>query len=104
MTAPVPGPVEPAEPVASLDDGFPAQSQSQAQSQDLPDEARATYALILHSGPVPVTSQLPGLQQLFEHETQVPKRSAIHGGISSMQLCGRMMQGASRARCYLTRR
>lgn len=32
----------------------------------LEDEARATYAFILHSGPVPVTSQLPGLQQLAD--------------------------------------
>jgi len=53
-------PVERAESVASSDDGF------NPPSQDLPDEARATYAVILRSGPVPVTSQLPGLRQLAE--------------------------------------
>jgi hypothetical protein len=33
---------------------------------DLPDEARAAYALVLKSGSVPVTAQLPGLQQLAD--------------------------------------
>lgn len=53
-------PAERAQPATSPDDGFPARS------QDLPDDARATYALILRSGPVPVTSQLPGLRQLAD--------------------------------------
>ena len=51
---PTPGPPQPDE------DGFAAQA------RDLSDEARATYALVLHGGWVSVTSQLPGLQQLAE--------------------------------------
>ncbi|MGH6656068.1 MAG: LuxR family transcriptional regulator, partial [Actinocrinis sp.] len=36
------------------------------ESADLPDEARATYALVLRSGSIPVAAQLAGLQQLAD--------------------------------------
>lgn len=59
MSVPAPPPVPQSAPETE-DDGFAAQS------PDLPGEARATYALILQSGSVPVTSQLPGLQRLAD--------------------------------------
>src|SRR5947209_9212745 len=62
MTAPAPRPAPPPDPAdrtEPADDGF-------TPPHELTDEARATYALILRSGPIPVTSQLPGLQQLAD--------------------------------------
>lgn len=63
MTAPAPMPSPLPQPADSTE---PAGEGFAPPSHDLPDEARATYALILRSGPVPVTSQLPGLQQLAD--------------------------------------
>lgn len=63
MTAPTPMPLPLPEPADSTE---PAEEGFAPPSHDLPDEARATYALILRSGPVPVTSQLPGMQQLAD--------------------------------------
>lgn len=59
MSVPVPLPAPGPAPEPE-DEGFAAQP------PDLPGEARATYALVLRSGPVPVTSQLPGLQRLAD--------------------------------------